>query len=174
MSTGEKIFYRAIIPILCVIIPLLVGWKPLAKFNEWIPKSECPGTPVTLSITSPGDKATAKLDHNRLQTKIVIKANRSIRSYDKIGLVFNYEKGGNHYVIFPDNEISKNQRNSIIDPYRGIGLPSFSRKKLEGIFIWAILVDDKATVGEDYANIDQISKIESTIAISSPIFIKFR
>ena len=143
-------------------------WQAAATKEGWIPKTACPGFPLSLRIISPGDGASVSYFSNLLRADFIVSASRPIPESEAIGIIFNVEGEANFYVTFPHFDVNQTRT-----AFRDEGSTSFPMK-LDGqkrLNLWALVIEDKREVGSVYASLDQIRAVSPSIFVSDKISI---
>src|SRR5690349_19467182 len=67
-------------------------WQGEARRRGWLPTGECPASPTTVALTSPGDGALVEISNyepsaSTLRTDLVIKTSKALPETETIGIV---------------------------------------------------------------------------------------
>jgi hypothetical protein len=174
LDRKERIFYWLFVPILAAVIPALLSWQPLARLYGWAPIDECPGSPVMITITSPGDSVRVPFretndTYELTNTTFIVEASRPISEDYDLGLLTKGNKDIQYRLRFWRHE----QRVSPTKIRKGYVHIPLDNKSSESVEAWAIVVDSESSFGGYYSDISQITSNKSLIAISEPIVINF-
>jgi hypothetical protein len=174
MERKEKLIYWLIVPLVAAAIPVMLGWQTIARLSGWAPISECPGTPVVLTISSPGDGVKVPFENRHksyrlYNTTFVVETSRPISDEYDIGLLTKGEKDDQYHLVFWWGETrptSTRVRKDSVDIPWDNAQPNHAEVR-------AVLVDSYKGFGEYYAELSQVTNNKSLIAISEPIVVNF-
>jgi len=165
---------KIVVPLLAAVVSgvtvweLDPNWDFRAKQEGWIPASACPGTPLALRITGPGDSITIPVsDFADISSPISIVLSRALGDHETLGLITTYQSDPNFYIIFPDLYLRKDRTQAKTTAY-SLRLPGHPVRGTTAE-IWAFVVNDRLAIGDRYASIAQVQALTATVAISSPI-----
>jgi hypothetical protein len=174
MDRKEKIVYWLLVPLLAASLPVFFGWQTVARLSGWAPVAECPGSPVVISIISPGDAVRVPSrdqggKHELYDTTFVVEASRPVSEDYDWGLVTKGSKDSQYRLRFwwQEERVSPTK---VRKGYVNIALEDTASKSVQ---VWAVLVDSKKSFGEYYSDLSQVTSNKSLIAISKPITIAF-
>lgn len=153
----------------------LPEWQTNARKEGWIPREECPAYPLKLQLVSPGDAAEIRVNPRSneatLYTDIVVRASRPVPEATDVGLVYSEEGTSRYFVDFPYFDVDDARK--LFRDEQFISIP-FTPSATAQLNIWAIAVDDKRTLGTNYADIEQVLNASPGIVLSEKITVSLK
>ncbi len=175
LKTKDKIIYWGIIPLIAAFIPIIFGWQSIARLNGWIPLTECPNSPLEVSIISPGNEVQVPVvdrvtGFELYNTSIIVEPSREIDDEINIGLLTKGEKDNQFNLQIWTGGYSL-EDGSYRKYSPRINLDNISSSYVE---VRAVLLKNKGNFGEHYSEISEITRFNSFLSISEPIKIFFK
>lgn len=176
MTRKEQFVYMLLIPLVAAVLPIIFGWQTVARLSGWIPKDECSGAPVQVSLSSPADAVTIPYKEYGftevmlISTPVILETSRPVSEGYKVGVV---AKGVNdtqyRLQFFHSPEWVSPTRIREDSPIIPVNI-----RENQAFEVRAIIVDTDKGFGEFYSEISQITNNKSLIAISDPITVSFQ
>ena len=145
----------------------ITNWEPIARAAGWIPSTECPAFPVSVALTSPGNRTTVDVSDDKLYTDLVIQCTRTLPLSNSVGIIINQEGDSNFYI----GKYSVSAVDESRKVFRGevyVFLP-FKPRPGSTITMWAYIATDENQVGTVYGSISQIKQASPEIVVSEGI-----
>lgn len=155
----------------------VINWEDNARQSGWVPKEECPAFPISLVISSPGDQSILSVspasEGSELDADLVIRSSFPIAESMELGVVFNEEGSNNYYVSFPSLDDNENRKIFRTPSYDNFWVP-FVTADQATLHLWALAVDDKASIGTVFGSLEQIKGSNETVVLSPKISVRLR
>lgn len=148
------------------------SWMPVARSSDWLPKSECPAFPVSLSLSNPGSGSLLGVSGDTIYSDIVIQASRPLPETNVVGLILNQEGDPNFYVARSFG-LRADPVRRIFKSEKFVFLP-FEPKHEGKLHIWAFSADDANKLGTAYGSLEKVKQSVADITLSSAVVINVK